>query len=136
MSDYITEYGQLTDIPKRPYTGYIWKSDQRYPEVLDGTKDVTVTAEENPFIVEALLFDEGANISVMVKHTGSYLIKEFDLKALPKKAKKVPKEYFSHRLDGVKKMKFKQIWLPEEDENCKGMEVLKLNATVFTGFSN
>src|SRR5699024_12197380 len=87
MSAYIKKYEQLAEVPKRRYTGYIWKSDRKYPEVLDGTKEITVTAEQNPFIVEALLIDEALKISVMVRHAGVYMINEFYMNKIPETAK-------------------------------------------------
>jgi CRISPR type III-associated protein (TIGR04423 family) len=45
------------------------------------------------------------------------------------------KSYLPHRLEGVKKVHFKQVWLPVTDDNGEGMEVLTLKAIVFCGFN-
>lgn len=153
----------IKDIPKRKYEGYIWLSDQEKPKVLQGetidfSKPISIGEKEykfieenhNPFIVEALLYAKNENISVSVKHTGKYQIHEIDLNNLPENAvleeyadneEKQKLEYLPHRLNGIKKLNFKQLWVPEEDENCeseenpKGMEVLKMKALIFTGFT-
>lgn len=137
MSDYIKTYNSLTDIPERNYQGYIWYSDRPKPEVLESpTKYRFSEVKTNPFVIEALLYSEEENISVMVRHTGSYQIREYNLNKLPEGKELQKKEYFQHRLEiGGKKVCFQQLWLPQEDPNCEYMEVLTLKAHIFTGFS-
>jgi len=127
---------KINDIKSRKYEGYVWFSDHEKPKVLhnesyDFSKHNNT---ENPFIIEALLYANDENISVSVKHTGKYQIHEIDLNDLPEGADFQEIKYLPHRLNGVKKVKFKQLWLPEEDENCNNWEVLKMKALVFTGF--
>lgn len=132
------KYNTISEIPERNYQGYVWLSDQEKPFILPGdTFDFsTVKENENPFIIEALLYAKDENISVSVKHTGKHHIHEIDLKDLPKGAELREIQYLPHRLDRVEKLNFKQLWFPEPDESCEGMEVLKMKALIFTGFTN
>ncbi len=82
-----------------------------------------------------MLWCESEKISVHVRHTGKYHIHEFDLNILiDGKNKLVEKEYLPHRLENVKKVCFKQLWVPEADPLCDNMEVLTMKAQIFTGF--
>lgn len=136
--EWIKIYKELAEIPQRKYQGYIWKSDQEYPEVLQEPKLFEFKDNDlNPFIQEALLYCREENASVMVRHTGAYQITEFDLNKIPNEAELKEKKYYPHRLNiGSKKVCISQLWFPEKDENCDGMEVLTIKAHVFTGFSN
>ena len=128
---------KINEIKNRKYEGYIWFSDKEKPLVLrDEEYDFFVHSEnENPFIVEALLYNKEQNISVIIRHTGKYHVNEFDLKALKEEGAVFEEvKYLPHRLDGIDKVNFKQLWLPEPDEHCKDMEVLKMQALIFTGF--
>lgn len=136
MTDYVTPYTMLTDIPGRKYEGYIWESDKEYPQVLQNEEfQFGERSDSNPFIVEALLYCKQEEVSISVRHTGRYHIREFNLKNLPEGHELVDKKYYQHRLNiGDKKVCFQQLWLPEPDPNCEGMEVLQLKAHIFTGF--
>lgn len=126
---------KITEIPNEKYEGYIWLSDQTSPIVLDNASYDFSQIGENPFIIEALLFCKEKDFSIMVKHTGSYVIRKYDLKAWEAEAEATEtKENLSHRIKGVKALKFIQFWKAEEDALCEGMPVLKLKATIFTGF--
>lgn len=137
MNNYVKIYKSLTTIPERKYQGYIWCSGKDKPEVLEEYKSFKFPEiQTNPFIVEALLYCKEKNVSVMVRHTGNYQIREYDLNSLPEGYELEEKKYIPHRLDsGGKKVCLKQLWLPEKDPNCEGMEVLTLKAHIFTGFS-
>lgn len=128
----------INKITKRKYEGYIWYSHKEEPKVLFGEEDFAFNEPDhaNPFVIEALLYDRENEISVMVKHAGRHIISEIDLKNLPSEAVlSDEKQYYPHRLNKkVSKVGFKQLWLPERDENCEKMEVLHLKAIVFTGF--
>lgn len=126
---------KINEIKSRKYQGYIWLSDQEKPNVLHNESyDFSIHSEtDNPFIVEALLYADDEQISVSVKHTGKYHIHEIDLKKYSDE-NLVEVKYLPHRLNGFSKVNFKQLWLPEEDKNCQGMEVFKMKALVFTGF--
>tara|TARA_R110002124_G_scaffold193164_2_gene360404 strand:+ start:720 stop:1154 length:435 start_codon:yes stop_codon:yes gene_type:complete len=135
-----TKLTKLTDMPERKYQGYVWYSDQKEPKVLQNEIFRFENIGLNPFVVEALLWHEddktaGDGISVMVRHTGTYHIHEFEMDNLPEHCELVEKEYLPHRLgNNIEKVKFKQLWLPEKDPNCLDMEVLTMKALIFVGF--
>jgi len=130
----------LSEIKNRKYSGYIWMSDKKEPEVLNDESFDFSKVGVNPFMIEALLYCKDENISLTIRHTGKYHINEIDLNSLPVGAELVDIEYLPHRLKDekkaidVKKVCFKQLWTPENDANCEGWPVLKMKALVFTGF--
>ena len=126
---------KLSEIKNRKYSGYIWMSDAKEPKVLNQEKFDFSNVGVNPFIIESLLYCEEEKISLTIRHTGKYHINEIDLNDLPDGAELEDVEYLPHRLKGVDKVCFKQLWIPEEDENCEGWPVLKMKALVFTGFN-
>lgn len=129
----IKKYNSIKEIPNRNYEGYVWLSNEKKPFILPDESFDFSTVEANPFVVEALLYDRDENKSIHVQYTGEYQIFEYDLSKL-EKSNCVEKEYLPHRLQDVEKVLFKQIWLPEKDENCAEFDVLKLKAIVFCGF--
>lgn len=122
----------LSEIPDLNYIGYYWLSDSETPVMVNGKKFDSTQIKINPFIIEGMLWDEKAKKSIMITHTGSYQIFEFDLKEI--EGEFVEKEYMAHRLDGVSKVCFKQLWKAEPDANCNDMKVLKMKAQIFVGF--
>ncbi|MDO9154290.1 MAG: TIGR04423 family type III CRISPR-associated protein [Paludibacter sp.] len=129
----VIKHNKLTDIPNYSYEGYIWMSDKNKPTVLNNGSFDFSKISINPFIIEGLLYSKKENISIHIQHTGEYQIFEYHLNDYTPDSF-VEKEYLPHRLENVSKVKFKQIWLPEQDENCVGMEVLILKSIVFCGF--
>ena len=132
---------ELKDIKKRKYQGYVWMSDKKMPPTLNDEEfdfSDNIYKEPNPFVIEALLWCEGENVSIHVRHTGRYVINQFDLTELKKAgAEFVEKFYVPHRLDtDEKSVRFQQIWESEKDPLCNDMPVLTLKAVVFTGFSS
>lgn len=135
---------ELAKYHDREYEGYIWLSDKTSPKVLIGkekTFDFSPYLEEdaNPFIIEALLYCKVENKSYIIKHTHEYVVREIKIDELEKereeKKGEIEKiEHLPHKLGGVDKLCFAQYWLPEEDPLCNDFPVLKLKATVFTGF--
>lgn len=125
----------ITNIPKIKYEGYVWLSNEKYPIVLDKQEYDFTQVKENPFIIEALLWNAEEEISIMVRHTGKYHIQEFKLDELPAGHELVEKVYLPHRLDNVKHVCFKQLWIPEPDALCEGMPVMTMKALIFTGFN-
>ncbi len=134
----INKIENLNNVKKRKYVGYIWMSDKQEPKVLTQPTEFDFSkVGANPFVQEALLYCNEGNeeVSITVRHTGVYQITEFDLKNLPQGAELNEREYFPHRLGFQDKRVFiKQLWFPEPDPNCDGMEVLTLKAHIFTGF--
>ncbi len=130
----------LSEIKNRKYSGYIWMSDAKEPNVLNQEKFDFASIGINPFIIEALLYCEEEKVSLTIRHTGKYHINEIDLNSLPEGAELENVEYLPHRLTDkekgidVDKVQFKQLWIPEKDENCENLPVLKMKALVFTGF--
>jgi CRISPR type III-associated protein (TIGR04423 family) len=129
----VKKYNQLNEIPKLTFEGYVWMSDEESPKVLFNETFDFKNIMINPFIIEALLYNETEKTSIHIQHTGEYQIFEYDLKNLSEE-QLVAKSYLPHRLEGVEKVNFKQLWIPEPDENCENMEVLTLKAIVFCGF--
>lgn len=127
----------ITNIPKIKYEGYVWLSNEKYPVVLDKQEYDFTQVKDNPFVIEALLWNAEEEISIMVRHTGKYHIQEFKLKELPIGHELVEKVYLPHRLgDKVKHVYFQQLWIPEPDAFCAGMEVMTMKALIFTGFNS
>ncbi len=130
----IIKHNKLTDIPNYSYEGYIWMSDENKPKVLNNESFDFSKIKTNPFIIEGLLYSKTENISIHIQHAGNYQIFEYHLNDYAK-SNIVEKEYLPHRLEHVSKVKFKQIWLPEPDKICEGMEVMTLKSIVFCGFN-
>lgn len=133
--DAIIKHHKLDTLPNLKYQGYIWFSDANIPIVLQDEPYNFSVISLNPFIIEALLYNEQKEVSIHIQHTDNYQITEYHLNHFDK-AEVVDTEYLPHRLNGVEKVKFKQVWLPEPEVNCQGMEVLNLKAIVFCGFKN
>jgi CRISPR type III-associated protein (TIGR04423 family) len=133
----IKQYDKPSDIPARNYEGYIWMSDEKKkPKILKGTKYEFSSLKINPFVIEGLLYCRESETSIMIRHTGKYHIIEYNLKDLKSNHDLIDTEYLPHKLEGVKKVCFKQIWTKVKDENCMGWPVLEMKALVFTGFKN
>lgn len=130
----ITKHIYLTDIQDLDFEGYIWRSDSKEPKVLRTEKYDFSKVELNPFIVEGLLYSESSKTSIHIQHTGDYQIFEYDLKNLSQIGQLEEVSFLPHRLSGLEKVNFKQLWVSEPDENCEGMEVLKMKALIFCGF--
>lgn len=128
------KYNNIAEIPNRKYQGYVWLSNATKPKFLNNEEYSFASIDENPFIVEALLFCETENVTVEIKHTDKYIISEYNLTEMGENAETVEKKYLPHRLDKVEKLKFNQFWEAKEDNLCEGMKSLQLKATVFTGF--
>lgn len=129
----IKRLDSIADIKGNNYTGYYWLSGEENPTMVNGRFEPVLT-DNSLFVVEAMLWDNESEQSVMVTHTGRYQIFQYNLNQLPANAMLEPKTYLQHRLDNAKTVNFKQLWLPEKDENCCYMEVLKLKAQIFVGF--
>jgi CRISPR type III-associated protein (TIGR04423 family) len=121
-------------IEKSNYTGYLWYSNKKEPEVFCMNElERELDDNANPFVIEGWLTD--GNISHYIKYVnGNHIIKSFDLADLEKRYSSVEKT-FVPSFKGFKEMIFKQYWRPVVDENCEGMEVLQPAEFVFTGFN-
>jgi len=142
MNKKFTTMKQLSELDNIKFEGYVWLSDREKPEILNNqTFDFSKYEEgANLFIIEALLYNKENDKSVHITHTGKYHIQPFNLGDLSQDSELVDVNYLPHRLEGIKKVCFKQLWVPESDENCKiddngnGMKVLKMKGLIFTGF--
>ena len=135
-------FNDLALIPGKLYEGYIWGSDDNSPLILrDEAFDISTWLNNNPYIVEALLYSKEDNFSLHIRHTGNYQIATYDLNGLSKENLQ-DVSFLPHRLDKnnkgekINRVCFQQLWLPEDDPYCEGMPVLKMKALIFTGFDN
>ncbi len=126
----------INDIPDVTYDGYIWMSDSKNPKRVSSKSDL-LTHSSNPFIVEGELISSDGELSLSIRHYGTGVtIWQYDMKeiaAMPD-SQKSESNLLVHRLDGVEKIKFITFWIPQADEQCAGMQVLKPAMRVFNGF--
>ena len=74
----------MESIAKAKYEGYLWWSDSREPEVLDGSKDYECSfdASQNPFVIEGNLWDATTNESVYIRYVdGQYIVRRIVVSA-------------------------------------------------------
>lgn len=143
----------MGSIAKAKYEGYLWWSDSREPEVLDGSKDYECSfdASQNPFVIEGNLWDATTNESVYIRYVdGQYIVRRIvvsaeELQGISDKSltcddinkilvATTKKTYVARRMQGVKGLKFLQYWTSEPDVLCEGMPVLQPSKLVFVGF--
>lgn len=127
----------LNKIKDTPLEGYLWLSDEHKPSRIyrNAKIDTSVFDVENPFVTEGLLYDRANDLSYQIKYIdGNYRI--FEHSTLKQNADDLIEEktYIAHRIDGVKKLRFAQIFTPQADKDCMNMKVLKLDRMVFKGF--
>lgn len=117
------------------YQGYLWFSDSAEPKVYDGELiDSTLFDSVNPFIIEGYLYNSDKNVSYSIKYVdGETIVKEYSCDALFKN--NAEKLFYANRM-GDRLLKFLDVWTPEKDPLCEGMEVLQPKAKVFVGFEN
>ena len=112
------------------FDGYLWASDKDFPEQTVNIEKFI--KEQNPFILEGNFYKN--NTSISIKHVaGRYIINQYNLAEL-KEENLVMKKYVAHSNLG-KKLCFKEIWIAEQDENCKNIDVLTKKAIAFVGFN-
>lgn len=120
------------------YIGYIWKSDRNTPQLLSGEFfSESLNPSQNPFIIEAQLFDSVRNISYSVKYAdGRYCIQQWDLSNdfAGDDYEFTAKEYHAHPRMGEQTLLFRQYWKAVPDKLCNDMKVLQPDALVFVGF--
>lgn len=127
----------MNNIPASKYEGYVWMSDATVPKVYLGEEcDPLPSAKENPFVIEAQLYDPASRISYGIKHVdGEYIVTEVNLseEAL-KGCVYEEKTFLPHRMEGISALRFYQLWREEEDELCDNMKVLQPKELAFAGF--
>jgi CRISPR type III-associated protein (TIGR04423 family) len=114
----------------------LWWSDDQLPKVYKNEILPDWPANTaNPFIIEGKLYDATNQKSYSIRFVdGDYLVNCFDLSEL-KDREFIRKDYLPNRLDGVKKLCFKEFWKPEPDTFCEEMPVLQPAENVFIGFN-
>jgi CRISPR type III-associated protein (TIGR04423 family) len=124
----------MRTLEKAIYTGYLWYSDQQNPQVYNDNKENAFAFDEqsNPFVVEGYLTD--GKSSYAIKYIGGkYHIQSYKLSNL-QDVEFDDVVVYTHRMENVQKMKFRQYWRPVEDDLCEGMTVLQPAELVFVGF--
>lgn len=126
----------MEQIVKAKYEGYVWMSDQQKPRVIcpEEEFELTLNDTDNPFVVEGNLWDATNGVSVMIKYVdGKYIVRRT---AVTDECKEnaTEKEFLPHRIEGVKKLKFRQCWDEVEDSLCENMSTLQAGKLVFIGF--
>ena len=125
-------------IEKSTYTGYLWYSNEKKPQILQGEEfELEIAENKNPFINEGQLYD--GKTSVSIKYVdGQYLMKTYEVKPedLGKNNQNVVRKEYIADFDGVGKLVFLQYWKPATDSLCEGMNVLQPKELVFVGFDN
>lgn len=128
----------ISNIADHKYVGYYWLSNESKPRLFTSVNDLKPFEIDgkptNPFILEAALYSPDDNISVSIRHNDSkYLINEVNLTDYSNE-QIVELSYLAHKALECEKVNYTELWIPETDDNCEGMEVLTKKATVFTGF--
>ncbi|MDE6668211.1 MAG: TIGR04423 family type III CRISPR-associated protein [Muribaculaceae bacterium] len=130
---------EINNIPEGLYEGYYWLSDADKPVVINGSFDgLKLDPDDNPFVIEAQLFDRKNNKSFSVKYTdGRYYAYRYDLTATESNNKKEEvkvQKYCSNQMSDHPWLYFHQYWRAKSDELCEGMDVLQPAEIVFVGF--
>lgn len=130
----------LSEIPtSQEYEGYLWWSDRKKPEVYR-KQNLQAWPDENanPFIIEGNLYDEANGKSYLIKFIdGLYRVYCYNLADLRSdRIEFVDKSYLPARFpDDIRKLHFREYWIPETDEFCEEMDVLKPAMQAFVGFN-
>jgi CRISPR type III-associated protein (TIGR04423 family) len=130
---------EIKDIPLLPYEGYLWCSDQKKPQLIDGDFHHGLLTTF-PCVVEGMLYDKQSNTSIHIKHiNGEYWITLFDLNAFVGRSwQSSIEEYLPNGTisENVEKIIFTELWeeqtIPEYFED--GFTTFLPKAFVFTGF--
>lgn len=125
------------EIKEAKYEGYFWMSDQSQPVVLYGDQATSIVLKdgENPFVAEALLWDQENKVSVSVRYAdGHYFVATRLVREEQLDNAVTPVTYLPHRLPQVRGLHFLRLWKQKKDPLCEDMETLELEANVFVGF--
>lgn len=134
------KYDSLDDIPNGDYEGYFWASNSKEPKKILDESSLTEmkSIHGNPFVMEALLYDRKAEISIHVQHTGRQQIICYNWKAFDESSliseHQDKATFIPQKINGIKCLEFQRIWKKEKDPLCADKDVLKMYALVFTGF--
>lgn len=136
MNTYCRSLKSLEEIPDIAYDGYIWVSDENKPRRISQRTEL-LSFKDNPFIVEGHLKSADETVSISIKDAGGVkLFHQFDLTAIAALPadQKTEISLLVHRLTEVDKIRLTTVWLPEKDEACDNMDVLRPAMKVFNGF--
>lgn len=128
---------KINNIPAGSYEGYYWLSNADKPVVIDGYfNGLRLNSDDNPFVIEAQLFDRENNVSFSVKYVdGKYYAYCYNLNdATGDKEEVKVQKYCSNQMSDHPWLYFLQYWRTESDELCDGMDVLQPAEMVFVGF--
>lgn len=130
----------LSLVPEGNYEGYYWASNAQKPikiktgDSLEQLKSI----RGNPFVMEALLYDRHAELSIHVLHTGRQQITCYDWKQFDNSEMVSgltdQVTFVTQKIDGIEGLQFSRIWKKERDPLCADREVMKMFAIVFSGF--
>lgn len=139
MKPYIQK-NNLDGYLDKEYTGYYWMSNEPVPNLVNGKFTLTDIGN-NPFVIEANFYAKDGSISVSLDHIdGKYLIGILDWKQVDDTIVLEEQNYLTHRLTEIEgaedygKARFVRAWIPFEDPECEGMEVLQPAWRAFKGF--
>lgn len=132
------------------YQGYYWMSDETSPTLLSKDKEFydELNPKNNPFIIEALLYNEQDKVSYSIKYVdGRYIVNKWEnvSRDCANKNDYTLISYYSNRLEenlGNRKLYFLQHWVEVNDPACagdmddedSGMTVLQPKELIFVGF--
>lgn len=126
----------ITEIPSGNYTGYYWMSDAEKPVLVEHPEAFPNEALSQmiPFIVEGNLYDEVKKISIYIRHNGKgHVIYKYNLNN-PSGFEMNMVSLIAHRLDGMGRVTFIELWKEEGDPLCENLKTLRPYARVFVGF--
>lgn len=121
------------------YEGYIWYSDEKEPRVFSGDEPVDVEKllrddADRHFVVEGNLWNEETRESIAIRYAdGQYRVRRAEVSGIVSELV-TDKTFVPHKIDGVKALKFKQLWEEQEDPLCECMPALRPKRLVFVGF--
>lgn len=127
----------MKEISKAKYQGYLWKSDEEFPEVLYGNEEKGWLLDEtkNPFIIEGRLWDSANKRSISINYIdGSYQIADYDVNDKELADKSQRELYIPHKIEKTGKLVFLRRWQCEKDKLCEGFEILIPGDLIFVGF--
>ena len=119
-------------LPDAKYQGYIWYSNDTEPRIIEGTFDLELRADVNPFIAEAFLLDVDNSISHSIRYVdGHYLFNSTQLNS-DDYCNAIP---FAGKNMKGRNLLFRQRWRTIKDKYCCEMETQVPEQMVFVGFS-
>lgn len=132
----------INQIPRdHQFEGYLWLSNGANPIILDKVpipSSIDFSADANPFVVEAELWDKADSKSYAIHQVGNRTICQcYDVKSTDVSNKDFEKKaYASHRMKDHPELRFLEYWEEKTDDACLGMPTLVMTKHVFVGFKH